>query len=1044
MRAAVISLSLTCAAAYLVLSIRPGADPPVRVDFARDIEPIFRSRCHTCHGEQEQSGQLRLDFRDVALAAGPKGRRIVPFDPAASELYRRVTGVSGGERMPLNGNLSASEIERIRLWIDQGAAWPAEADSDKGLARRWAFVPPRRPMPPRMRQGEWGTNPIDNFVLAGLKAADLEPSPRASKETLARRLSLDLIGLPPTPAETERFLADESPAAYARLVDRLLASPHYGERWGRIWLDAARYADSNGFEKDKPRQVWHYRDWVVDALNRDLPYDRFVVEQIAGDLLPRAGQPEQVATGFLRNSMINEEGGADLEQFRMEALFDRMDTLGKAVLGLTVQCAQCHDHKYDPISQREYYRMLAFLNSTRDSTLAVYSRTEERARLQVLASIRRIEDALRGRSPRWRERMAAWEASVTGRQPDWQPLDLQIELGSGETFVHLPDKSVLAQGFALTRSTLSPTADVRGGTMRAFRLEVLADPRLPLGGPGRSVLGTAALTEFTVEAASASAPGAWTALPLARATADVNPAPRRLNPFLFPDREDRELMVGPIGYAIDGSRTTAWTTDAGPGRRNVSRKAVFQLAEPLEADEPLLLKFNLVMEHGGWNANDNQTLNLGRFRLSATSQVHATADPLPTQVRRIVTAIPAAERSPGQQEAVFRYWRSTVPEWREENQRIEALWAQYPAGGSQLVVQANERQRATQVLERGEFLRPGEEVSPGVPEALHPLPALDRPPTRLDFARWLVDRRSPTAARSIVNRLWQGHFGTGLVESAEDLGAQSPPPSHPRLLDWLAVELMDNGWSLKHVHRLITASETYRQASRIRPELLARDPLNRLLARGARYRVDGEIVRDIALAASGLLRPEIGGPPIYPAAPVFLFKPPVSYGPKRWEVSEDSQRYRRSLYAFRYRSVPFPALEVFDTPSGTFSCVRRDRSTTPLQALVTLNETGFLESARELGRQILRQAGRNDTRRIDFAFRRVLAREPSAAERRELLAVLRQERRRFASGGLDPLVILGGEMGPAQPERKQRPAELAAWTVVARILLNLDETITRG
>lgn len=360
------------------------------------------------------------------------------------------------------------------------------------------------------------------------------------------------------------------------------------------------------------------------------------------------------------------------------------------------------------------------------------------------------------------------------------------------------------------------------------------------------------------------------------------------------------------------------------------------------------------------------------------------------------------------------------------------------------MVQANERQRTTQVLERGEFLRPGEEVSPGVPEALHPLTALDRPPTRLDFARWLVDRRSPTAARSIVNRLWQGHFGTGLVESAEDLGAQSPLPSHPRLLDWLAVELMDNGWSLKHVHRLITASETYRQASRIRPELLARDPLNRLLARGARYRVDGEIVRDIALAASGLLRPEIGGPPIYPAAPAFLFKPPVSYGPKRWKVSEDSQRYRRSLYAFRYRSVPFPALEVFDTPSGTFSCVRRDRSTTPLQALVTLNETGFLESARELGRQILRQAGRNDTRRIDYAFRRVLAREPSAAERRELLAVLRQERRRFASGGLDPLLILGDEMGPAQPERKQRPAELAAWTVVARILLNLDETITRG
>ena len=1026
----------------ILISLSIFVVPAAGVDFAADIEPIFQTKCYACHGEQQQLGQLRLDSRDVVMADGPSGSRVVPHSPDASSLYQRVAGLGAGNRMPMGGQLADQEIENIRQWIEAGAVWPAGSGSRVGLKQHWAFAPPVRPDPP---QGlpDWGLNPIDGFVLAKLDAEGLSPAPRASRETLLRRLSLDLTGLPPTLEETEHFLADAAPGAFERQVERLLASPHYGERWGRVWLDAARYADSDGFEKDKPRQVWFYRDWVVSALNSDIPYDRFIVEQIAGDLLPAASQDDLVATGFLRNSMINAEGGANPEQFRMEAMFDRMDAIGKAVLGLTVQCAQCHDHKYDPISQRDYYRMFAFINNSHESVQAVYSPAEIQVRAEMFSGIGEIENRLQEASPDWRDRMAEWEALAANSQPEWTILETHIKLGSGEKYQVLPDQSILADGYAPTRSEVMPEARLEAGEVNAFRLELLTDPNLPLGGPGRSFRGTAALTEFEVQVAAESDPKKWKKLAIKHATADVNPPLTWLDPFLFPDKDEKRRILGDVGFAIDGFEMSAWHVDAGPGRRNVPRKAVFQLAEPLVAQEPMLLKFNLVMKHGGWNSDDNQSLNLGRFRLSYTAEGNATADPLPAKVREILSSVRPEERTAEQEAAVFSYWRTTVPEWADANRGIEELRDRHPEGSTQLVMHERTRPRGTSMLQRGDFLRPTEQVEAGVPGFLHELPDQGATPSRLAFARWLVDRDSPTTARAIANRHWQGHFGTGIVETSEDLGRQAADPSHPELLDWLAVEFMDNGWSLKHLHRLIVSSETYRQSSRLTPELLERDPKNRLLARGSRFRVDGELVRDIALASSGLMTPQIGGPPVYPPAPESLFLPPISYGPKRWYVDDGAQRYRRSLYAFRYRSVPFPVLTAFDTPTGNFACVKRDRSNTPLQALVTLNETVFLEAARELGRRTVREGGGSDPQRLDYAFKRVLSRSPQEEERKELLALLANQRLRLESGDLDGVTLAFGESSAGNGDTDVPVTELAAWTALSRVLLNLDETITR-
>lgn len=1022
-----------------------------KIDFARDIRPILSDACFLCHGpdETQRKADLRLDTRQGAFGKRDGAAPFVPGKPEDSEAWVRMTSDDPTMRMPppkSGKKLSEKQIALVKTWIEQGAKWNTH----------WAFEAPQRPALPKINTPGWVRNPIDEFILARLERDGLKPSPPADRVALLRRVSLDLVGLPPTIAEIDAFLTDKSDNAYEDAVDRLLASPHYGERWARVWLDAARYADSDGYEKDKSRQVWAWRDWVINAFNRNLPYDRFIIDQIAGDLLPHPTQDELVATGFLRNSMVNEEGGVDPEQFRMEAMFDRMDAIGKSILGLTIQCAQCHSHKYDPLTQEEYYRMFAFLNNSHESNIAAYTADELRQRADIFRQIREIEEGLQHETPDWPERMARWEASVAGNQPEWTVIQAsEDDPSGGQKMYRMKDGSYLCAGYAPTKHDVVVNVTTQVQNITAFRIEQLNDPNLPLGGPGRSIKGTAALTEFKVRAKPAGKSEGAEWVKIVKATADVNPAERPLE-AIFDDKSGKKRITGAVEFAIDGKDETAWGIDIGPGRRNKPCKAVFVAEKPVSFPEGIDLEIHLVQNHGGWNSDDNQNHNLGRFRLSVTTAADPSADPLPADVRAAL-AVSRENRTPAQIAAIFSYWRTTVSEWSAANAKIEELWKQHPEGTSQLVLNERSEVRTTHMLQRGDFLKPTTPVTAGVPAFLHPLPA-GAPPTRLSFAQWLADRASPTTARSFVNRVWQAYFGTGLVSTSEDLGSQSEAPSHPELLDWLAVEFMEptpnpkseiqhpksGPWDIKRLHRLIVTSATYRQSSKMTSELQARDPQNRLLARGPRFRVDAEIVRDIALAASGLLDDAVGGPSAFPPAPDFLFSPPASYGPKVWNTDKGGGQFRRALYTFRYRSVPYPALQAFDAPNGDFSCVRRTQSNTPLQALTSLNEPVFLECARALALRAITEGGATDAERVTYAFRRCTARPPAEKESAVLLTLLAKQTERFADGTHNPweLAAADPEHPPPLPPRAT-PAQLAAWTAVSRVLLNLDETITK-
>jgi mono/diheme cytochrome c family protein len=1014
------------------------------IDFNCDVAPIFVKHCHECHGPKKQEGGLRLDNRQAALGGGDLKNDLLPGKSGESLIWTAIAGRTDQvERMPLDREPLAPElIDRIAKWIDAGAPWPESSTADSRDTRQhWAFQSPVRPAVPAVKDPSWVRNAIDAFVLAGLDSQGLAPSPRAERATLLRRLSLDLIGLPPSVEELDVFLADQSDRAFERQLERLLASPHYGEKWGRHWLDVARYADSDGFEKDKSRNVWMYRDWVVEAFNRNLPYDQFVIEQIAGDQLPKANQAQRVATGFLRNSMLNEEGGIDPEQFRMEAMFDRMDALGKSVLGLTIQCCQCHNHKFDPITQEEYYRLFAFFNNDHEAQPTVYPPEDAALRDAILQQVREIEARLRAETPVWQERLAKWEASATPPAVDWQVLSPVVyeDSGGGAKLSLLDDQSMLCAGYAPTHATFKIVGHTKLAKISALKLELLTDPNLPRRGPGRSFKGTCALTQIKLEAKPAGGDAKAAEFKFAKASADFEQTESPLEPN-FDDRSGKKRVVGPVALAIDGKDETAWAIDAGPAERNQDREAVFQLEKPIESAEGAELTISLIQNHGGWNSDDHQNNLLGRFRISLAAEADAQADAIPKRIRKLL-AIPPAKRSQLDRDAIFAYWRTTVPEWKDVNERVARLLAGWPEGTTALVLEARETPRETHLLKRGDFLKPGDAVIAGVPGILHPLSAVAAP-TRLTLARWLTDRRSPTTARVYVNRVWQAYFGTGIVSTSEDFGLQSEPPSHRELLDWLACEFMDNGWDIKHLHRLIVGSATYQQGSKINPDVYARDPYNRLLARGARVRVEGETVRDIALAASGRLNPKLGGASIYAPIPESLLA--LSYAPLTWNAETGPDRYRRALYTFRRRSLPYPALQNFDTPNGDFSCTRRPRSNTPLQALTTLNEAIFVECAQALAVRALESPGPDDAARLTFAFRSCASRPPTAGECRALEELLAKTRQRIAEGWINPHEIATGKN--ALPERLpagSTPAQLAAYTIVARVLLNLDETITK-
>jgi mono/diheme cytochrome c family protein len=1022
----------------------PAAKGPV--DFARDIAPIFAERCLSCHGPNKQRAGFRLDSPQALLKPGDDGPRLVPGKSTESPLVLLLARTDE-DRMPppdKGDALDTTTIAKIRAWVDAGAQWPANFSFDvkEPVKTHWAFVAPIRPGVPVVKNSAWVKNPIDAFVLAKLEKNGTTPSATAENLALLRRAHLDVTGLPPTLAAVDASDTQKGRDAYKKMIETLLGSPAYGERWGQLWLDAARYADTDGYEKDVRRFSWFYRDWVIDAVNRDMPYDQFVIEQLAGDLLPGANQSQHVATGFLRNSMVNEEGGSDPEQFRIEALFDRMDAVGKSILGITTQCAQCHTHKYDPLTHEDYYRMFAFFNQNDEASIPAYTPEAEKTRLGIRDQIRAIDRALQAKTPDWQARVRRWE---TQQQYDvkWTPIQAPFidDTTGGQRYLMMPDGSYRAAGYAPTKHNAQYVVDSDADTITAFALEQFTDPNLPLGGPGRSLRGTSALTEFRAEVAPRGKPLEKTAVRFIRAEADWEQPEKPLEKD-YEDKSGRNRITGPASFAIDDKEETAWGIDAGPGRRNRFRRAIFVPEKPIHHAGGITVTITLSQRHGGWNSDDLMNHDLGRFRVSISSDPAVRLDRLTPDVRALLK-IPAAKRNSDMWNQLFSIYRENNTEWKKENQNIQVLWQKHPEPTPALVVSDRPGGRVTHILKRGDFLKLGAEVKPGVPAFLPPLPETNTPPNRLTFARWMVDRKSPTPARVIVNRIWQTYFGTGLVATNEDFGTQGEAPSHPELLDWLAVELMENGWSLKHLHRLILNSATYQQQSRVTPEMLARDPYNRDLSRGARIRVDGEIVRDIQLATSGLLDLQRGGPPIMPAAPEHLFLPPSSYGPFPWITSTGATQYRRSVYIFRRRSTPFPLLATFDTPKGDQACVRRIRSNTPLQALMTLNETSSLEAARALGRRMLEQKGDPGVR-IEHGFRRVLSRRPEPAELESLVGLYGRQQKRLAAGWSDPWLIASGtQKSPSALPADATPTDLAAYTIVARTLLNLDETITK-
>jgi mono/diheme cytochrome c family protein len=835
------------------------APAQVNVQFARDIEPIFRSRCVSCHGSKTQSGGFRLDGRNQALAGGYSGAVIQPGKSAESRLIQMVGGLPDRVAMPLTGpRLTAEQIGLLRAWIDQGAEWP---DAGAGNAPapqvsqdanvHWAFRPPLRPAIPQTHNAAWVRNPIDSMILSRLEASGIQPSSEADRVTLIRRLNLDLIGLPPAPEEVAEFVGDRRPDAYERVVDRLLSSPHYGEKWARYWLDQARYGDSDGFETDAPRPwAWRYRQWVIEALNRNMPFDQFTIEQLAGDLLPHASIEQHVATGFNRNTLTNREGGMDLEMLRIEQIMDRASTLGTVWLGLTVGCAQCHDHKYDPIRQKEYYQFFAFFNNAVEVNIEAPLKGE-------------LGPYLHNKPEHDRRRKELLEAyKAPELQPEWE------------------------------RKTLEAATNPKVGDNWVLAWET-------------------------------------------------------------------------VGYDFDGGQDILRTP---PDRR--TQKQQDQLTD------------HFIKWYG----------------------------------------------------LAFGGERYKEVKFKELEEKLQQLDEEYPALTEAPAIAQNPHPPATHLLIRGDFRQPGIEVRPGTPAILPPLAAGSKP-TRLDLARWLVSPENPLTARVAVNRMWQEFFGRGLVETSENFGTRGDRPSHPELLDWLATEFVSNGWDVKRMHKLIVESATYRQSSRIRPELQDRDPFNKLLARQARLRLSAELIRDSALSVSGLLNPAIGGKSVFPPQPASVGD--LAYR-NHWKESKGADIFRRGLYVFRKRTMPYPQLAAFDAPDSLTPCTRRERSTTPLQSLTLLNDPVFFEAARGLATRILRDAPADLGQRIDYAFRLCLGRGPTQLEKDRVARYYSDQKQSIAG---NPSSI-DGFYPPNGVERIDR-AEAAVWVSIGSVLLNMDEFITR-
>jgi mono/diheme cytochrome c family protein len=1005
-------LFILCAQLFGII-LNPAIAQDAAINYQQQIRPIIVDHCLACHGvdAETREGGLRLDRRDEALRGGESNQSaIVPGKPDESELMRRITSQSPDELMPPASHgapLSTEQVALLKTWIQAGANYE----------EHWAFVSPKKVEVPSANVA----HPIDHMVDQHLTRKGLTLSPPEAQNILCRRIYLDIIGLPPTPAELAAFQTDGLEAT----IDRLLASERFGEKWARIWLDAARYSDTNGYEKDLKRDQWAWRDWVIRSFNNDKPYDEFIIEQIAGDLIPNATQDQIVATGFLRNSMVNEEGAIVPEQFRMVEMFDRMDCIGKSVLGLTTQCAQCHSHKFDPFTMHDYYGMFAYLNNTYEAQSWVYSSEQQAKRTEVLNSIAQLENEIKQTHPTWETELRSYVSQLIHASDQWGAITFN-DMNSVSGLNHPTqeaDLSLLMKGH--TSGDVYFIGEPKLENATGLQVEVLTHADLPFTGPGRNSIGTWGIREVELFIQLPDAKD-WQKIKLQNATADFSEPEQK--------HEEGKSSSGPVAFLVDGNDATWWKADRGTATRNQASVAVLQFETPLQA--PAGTKVKIVMR---------MTDMVGCCRFSLTTAEKPSAKPV--DYAAILSAQKTeAERSATEQRAIFDAWRKSVPALKPLSDRIDAQWKEYPAAETS-ILHAAERPladaRVTHLLLRGEWDKPAEPIVPSVPAAFHPLRD-QTSPQRLRFAKWLVDRESPLAARVAVNRIWQSLFGIGLVETSEDFGTRAPMPEYRDLLDWLSVDFMENQWSTKKLIRQIVTSRTYQQSSRVSPQLMELDPDNRLLARGPRFRAEAEVVRDMAMAIAGLIHHEMGGPGVIPPVPQNVLDYNYVY-PSYWTPAQGPQRYRRTIYNFRKRSMPDPAMSTFDAPNGDFACSRRMRSNTPLAALAGLNESIFIESAQAMALRILREGGPDEASRIDYAFQLCMARSPNETEQRVLLELLALQRKRIAEGWLNPREIVTGKADqlPVLPEGAS-PQDAAAWTIAARVLLNLDETISKN
>jgi mono/diheme cytochrome c family protein len=1035
----------------------PAGSKPV--DFDREIRPILSDTCFACHGpdEKQRMAKLRLDTKEGAFEDRGGYQLIVPGDSAKSRLYQRISAADKNKRMPpafADRTLNEKQIELVKRWIDEGAKWETH----------WAYVPPKRPDPPKVSDAKWPRNEIDYFVLSRLDSDGLKPSPEADKATLIRRATFDLTGLPPTPAEVQAFLADKSPKAYEKVVDRLLASPRYGERMAMQWLDLARYADTHGYHIDSHREMWHWRDWLIDAFNRNMRFDEFTTDQLAGDLLPHPTLAQRIATGFNRNHMINFEGGAIPEEYQNEYVVDRVETTSVIWLGMTMGCSRCHDHKYDPIKQKEFYRFYSFFNTISEKGLdgkegnalpfvQIPSRDQERNWIALTREICRNEEALPKDSD-LDVMQQAWEKTALASlpHPPREGLAAHYELDGNlaDSSGHYLHARVLKGDLTFSPGRLGREAEFDG------------EAQVDFGNTGGFDRTDAFSLAFWLRTGDSKELSVLQKLGAERRGYEMYVEPSEVLPHLkrgarlyvrlthrWPDDaielRTREPLVMGDWYQVT-------LTSDGSGKASGLR--LFVDGKPREVE---VIKDSLtgsIQNTASLSVGDRE---LGRPFRGGMDDLRIYARVLtPEEINQLAVYQPAratipilaTKRSKSQKDDLREYFltyaaaeplRKIYADLKRLHKGKEEL--EYAIPNSMVMLEQDEA-RETAVLGRGDYRNRGEIVTPGVPAVL-PAISKDLPLNRLGLAKWLLDPAHPLTARVAVNRYWQMYFGNGIVKTAEDFGSQGESPSHPLLLDWMATEFIRTGWDIKALQRLIVTSATYRQSSRVTPALHERDPENRLLARGPRYRLPAEMVRDNALAVSGLLHEQLGGPGVFPYQPKGIWEE-IAYGDvfsaQTYVPSHGTDLYRRSMYTFWKRTAPPASLTTFDAPDREKCTARRAVTNTPLQALVLLNDPTYVEAARSLAQRMIQQ-GADPSKRIRYAFRVVAARDPGAKEIAVLRDLARVETAEYRTRKDAALKLVS--IGESKPDARLNTSELAAWTTVASTILNLDETITK-